>query len=34
MTKLSFVRQVTVAILSVLLCSNLWVASSDTSHLC
>lgn len=30
MTKLSFVRQVTVATLSVLLCSNLWAASSDT----
>jgi|GEM_PF-1590354 len=30
MTKLSFVRQVTVAALSVLLCSNLWAASSDT----
>lgn len=30
MTNLSFVRQVTAAALSVLLCSNLWAASSDT----
>lgn len=30
MTKLSFARQVTAAALSVLLCSNLWAASSDT----
>ena len=34
MTKLSFVRQVTVATLSVLLCSNLWAASSDTLAPC
>ena len=30
MTNLSFVRQVTAAALSVLLCSDLWAASSDT----